>query len=392
MYDAGGISLKPSDAMHFAMKQDMSGAAAVLGSMITLRALGCPTMVTGYLMCTDNMPSGKAMRLGDVLTIRGGMTVEVVQHRRRRPAGHGRRPRPRHRARSAARRDRDDRDPDRGGDADLRVGARAPTLGNHPDLVDQLEAAGARTDEPVWELPLVKAYRRKLDSAIADIQNLGGENAGTITAGLFLEEFTADVPFGHLDICGPMMTDTDDSLALDRRHGLRDAPPQRPRDAVQAAQGLKARTASREHTQMTEATAPQHTFLGRMLDTIERVGNKVPHPAIIFIILIVGVIVLSQILFFVGRQRHLRRRRAAARRGRGRLPVRQLGGGPAGPARGRGPGTSHRDGDDGGQGPAHRRRHPLHDHVAGRQLQQLRGRRHHPGGHARASGWPRNPG
>ena len=67
---------------------------------------------------------------------------------------------------------------------------------------------------------------------------------------------------------------------------------------------------------MTEATAPapQHTFLGRMLDTIERVGNKVPHPAIIFIILIAGVIVLSQILYIAGVERHLRRRRATARR------------------------------------------------------------------------------
>ena len=89
--------------------------------------------------------------------------------------------------------------------------ALAATLGNDPGLVDQIEAAGARTDEPVWELPLVKRYRRKLDSAIADIKNLGGENAGTITAGLFLEEFTGDIPFGHLDICGPMMTDADDS-------------------------------------------------------------------------------------------------------------------------------------------------------------------------------------
>jgi leucyl aminopeptidase len=210
MYDAGGISLKPSDAMHAAMKQDMSGAAAVLGSMITLRALDCPTAVTGYLMCTDNMPSGKAMRLGDVLTIRGGMTVEVFN-----TDAEGRlvmadalvlatelEPRP---------------------DAVVTIAtltgaalrtfgtALAATLGNDPDLVDQIEAAGARTDEPVWELPLVKRYRRKLDSAIADIKNLGGENAGTITAGLFLEEFTADIPFGHLDICGPMMTDTDDS-------------------------------------------------------------------------------------------------------------------------------------------------------------------------------------
>ena len=78
MYDSGGISLKPCDAMHAQMKNDMSGAAAILGAMTALRDLGCRTAVTGYLMCTDNMPSGTAMRLGDVLTIRGGKTVEVL--------------------------------------------------------------------------------------------------------------------------------------------------------------------------------------------------------------------------------------------------------------------------------------------------------------------------
>ena len=77
MYDSGGISLKPSDAMHLAMKMDMAGAGAVLSSMSVLGALGCKTAVTGYLMCTDNMPSGSATKLGDVLTIRGGTTVEV---------------------------------------------------------------------------------------------------------------------------------------------------------------------------------------------------------------------------------------------------------------------------------------------------------------------------
>jgi leucyl aminopeptidase len=70
MYDAGGISLKPSDSMHLLMKMDMAGAAAVLAAMTALRALGCTSAVTGYLMCTDNMPSGTAMGLGDVLTIR----------------------------------------------------------------------------------------------------------------------------------------------------------------------------------------------------------------------------------------------------------------------------------------------------------------------------------
>jgi leucyl aminopeptidase len=210
MYDAGGISLKPSDAMHAAMKQDMSGAAAVLGAMLTLRGLGCRTAVTGYLMCTDNMPSGKAMRLGDVLTIRGGMTVEVFN-----TDAEGRLVM----ADALVLASELDPRPDAVVTIATLTGAAlrtfgtalAATLGNDPALVDQIEAAGARTDEPVWELPLVKRYRRKLDSAVADIKNLGGENAGTITAGLFLEEFTGGVPFGHLDICGPMMTDTDDS-------------------------------------------------------------------------------------------------------------------------------------------------------------------------------------
>ena len=77
MYDSGGISLKPSDPMHAAMKMDMSGAAAVLATMSALAALGCRNAVTGFLMCTDNMPSGSATKLGDVLHIHGGKTVEV---------------------------------------------------------------------------------------------------------------------------------------------------------------------------------------------------------------------------------------------------------------------------------------------------------------------------
>ena len=208
-YDAGGISLKPSDAMHAAMKLDMSGAAAVLGAMLTLRALDCPTAVTGYLMCTDNMPSGKTMRLGDVLTIHGGRTVEVVNS-----DAEGRLVM----ADALVLATELDPKPDAivtiatlTGAAMRTFGtALAATLGNEPALVRQIEASGARTDEPVWELPLVQRYRRKLDSSIADLKNLGGENAGTITAALFLETFTADIPFGHLDICGPMLTDTDD--------------------------------------------------------------------------------------------------------------------------------------------------------------------------------------
>jgi leucyl aminopeptidase len=207
MYDAGGISLKPSDAMHAAMKLDMSGSAAILGAMTTLRDLGCRSVVTGYLMCTDNMPSGTATRLGDVLTIRGGKTVEVVN-----ADAEGR----------LVMADGLVLAVEEGADAIVTVAtltgaamrtfgpAMAAMLSNDSNLAEQLATAGFDTDEPVWELPLIRKYRRMLDSKIADIKNMGGENAGTITAGLFLETFVDGKPFGHLDICGPMMTDTDD--------------------------------------------------------------------------------------------------------------------------------------------------------------------------------------
>jgi leucyl aminopeptidase len=208
MYDAGGISLKPSDAMHAAMKLDMSGSAAILGAMTTLRDLGCRTAVTGWLMCTDNMPSGTATRLGDVLTIRGGKTVEVVN-----ADAEGR----------LVMADALVLAEEAGVDAVVTVatltGAAMRTFGtagaammaNRRDLAAQLTAAGNATDELVFELPLIAKYRAQIDSAIADIKNLGGENAGTITAALFLEFFAGRIPFGHLDICGPMMTDRDDS-------------------------------------------------------------------------------------------------------------------------------------------------------------------------------------
>ena len=208
MYDAGGISLKPSDAMHAAMKLDMSGSAAVFGAMTTLRDLGCTSKVTGYLMCTDNMPSGTATRLGDVLTIHGGKTVEVVN-----ADAEGR----------LVMADALVLAVEDHADAIVTIAtltgaamrtfgtALAAALGNNQPLVEQIEAAAETTDEPVWQLPLVRKYRGKLNSSIADIKNMGGENAGTITAGLFLDEFVAGTPWGHLDICGPMMSDTDDS-------------------------------------------------------------------------------------------------------------------------------------------------------------------------------------
>jgi leucyl aminopeptidase len=208
MYDSGGISLKPSDAMHQAMKMDMSGAGAVLASMSALQSLGCKSAVTGYLMCTDNMPSGSATKLGDVLTIRGGKTVEV-----RNTDAEGR----------LALADglvlANEEAPDAIVDIATLTGAcmralgtgMSGVMGNNQAFVDQVLDSARRTDEPSWQLPLDKRYRKQIDSDIADLNNLGGEQPGAITAALFLAEFVGETPWAHLDIAGPMKSDEEDS-------------------------------------------------------------------------------------------------------------------------------------------------------------------------------------
>ena len=205
MYDSGGISLKPGDAVHATMKNDMSGAAAVLASMVHLREVGCPITVTGWMMCTDNMPSGTAVKLGDVMTVRGGTTVEIVN-----TDAEGRL------VMSDALVMAAEEQPDAIVDIATLTGACmralgeqvAGVMGNNGELIDQIRTAGEETDEPVWELPLEQRYRGQLDSDVADIKNLGGANAGAITAALFLEEFVADRPWAHIDIAGTAQSDS----------------------------------------------------------------------------------------------------------------------------------------------------------------------------------------
>jgi leucyl aminopeptidase len=207
MYDSGGISLKPSDPMHLAMKMDMAGAAAVFAAMTTLADLGCPTAVTAFLMCTDNMPSGSAMKLGDVLTTRNGMTVEVKN-----TDAEGRL------VMSDALVLASEESPDAIVDIATLTGAAlaalgthtAALLGNNQELIDQAAAASARTDESVWQLPLEHRYRTQLDSDVADISNMGGKHAGATIAALFLAEFVNDIPWAHLDIAGTMQVETDE--------------------------------------------------------------------------------------------------------------------------------------------------------------------------------------
>lgn len=208
MYDSGGISLKPSDPMHLLMKMDMGGAAAVLGAFTALRGLGVHNTVTGYLMCTDNMPSGTATKLGDVLTARNGTTVEVKN-----TDAEGRLVMMD--ALALAAEDKPDAIVDIAtltGAALMALGqSTAAVLGNNQAVIDQVRSAASAVDEPAWQLPLEKKYRKQLDSDVADIGNLGGRFAGATTAALFLNEFVDGLPWAHLDIAGTMQTDSDDS-------------------------------------------------------------------------------------------------------------------------------------------------------------------------------------
>jgi leucyl aminopeptidase len=207
MYDSGGISLKPSNPSHAMMKMDMSGAAAVLATMSSLKELGCRNRVTAWLMCTDNMPSGSAMKLGDVLTIRNGTTVEIhnTDAEGRLVLADGL---------SLAVEEQPDAIIDIAtltGSALAALGTEmAAVIGSDDVLIGRVKASAEATDEPVWQLPLAKdRYRKLLDSTVADMKNVGGPYAGATTAAIFLSEFVGDVPWAHLDMAGTMNVDSD---------------------------------------------------------------------------------------------------------------------------------------------------------------------------------------
>jgi leucyl aminopeptidase len=205
MYDSGGLSLKPADAVHATMKNDMSGAAAVLAAMSVLGELRCPVAVTGYLMCTDNVPSGTALRLGDVITMHGGTTVEVLN-----ADAEGRLVMADALVMAAQ------EHPDGIVDIATLTGAcmralgtsMAGVIGSSQPMVDQVLAAATAVDELAWQLPLQRKYRAELDSDVADLTNMGGANAGAITAALFLAEFVGDVPWAHIDMAGTAEVDS----------------------------------------------------------------------------------------------------------------------------------------------------------------------------------------
>jgi leucyl aminopeptidase len=204
MYDSGGISLKPGDGTHATMKNDMSGAGSLLAAMLTLRDLGCRTSVTGYLMCTDNMPSGSALKMGDVITARNGLTVEVAN-----TDAEGRLVMMDALVLAA------EQNPDAIIDIATLTGASlralgplvAGVMGNDQHVIDLVLNAARTTDERAWQLPLERAYRPQLDSEVAHLNNLGAPNPGAITAGLFLAEFVDGTPWAHIDIAGTAQAD-----------------------------------------------------------------------------------------------------------------------------------------------------------------------------------------
>jgi leucyl aminopeptidase len=198
-FDTGGISLKPPAGMH-AMKADMSGAAAVIATMRAVADLSIPVSVTGYAACAENMPGGSAQRPGDVITIFGGKTVEVLN-----TDAEGRLVMADVLVRAGQDR------PNVVLDISTLTGACVVALGHRtaavlgdPGARDAVKAAADRAGEEFWPMPMPEELRPALDSTVADIANIGSREGGTLSAAHFLKEFVpAGLPWAHMDIAGP---------------------------------------------------------------------------------------------------------------------------------------------------------------------------------------------
>ncbi len=209
-FDTGGISIKPAQNMED-MKYDMSGAAAVLGTFEMLGRLTPKVHVVGLIPSTENMPSGTAVKPGDVVTSHFGKTIEIIN-----TDAEGRLILAD--ALSYARR----YDPAVVVDIATLTGAIVVALGHSASgvmgtdekLIEELRAAGDRADERVWPLPLWEDYRDLMKSDIADIKNSGGRPAGSISAGWFLREFVDGFPWAHLDIAGTAYSDREDAARV----------------------------------------------------------------------------------------------------------------------------------------------------------------------------------
>ncbi len=199
-FDSGGLSLKPPKAME-TMKCDMSGAAAVIAAVAAIARLKLKVNVIGWIPTVENMPGGRAQRPGDVITIFGGRTVEVLN-----TDAEGRL------ILADALVAASDEEPALIIDAATLTGAQTVALGDRTSGImandDDLRAAiydtATRAGETMWHMPIPEESRGTLDSAIADIKNIGDGKGGMLSAAAFLREFVPDnQPWAHLDIAGP---------------------------------------------------------------------------------------------------------------------------------------------------------------------------------------------
>jgi leucyl aminopeptidase len=204
-FDSGGISLKPAEKMD-RMKDDMAGGAAVMGALQAAARLALPVNVVGIVPATENLPSGSAYKPGDVLTTHSGKTIEVTN-----TDAEGRVVLSD--ALAYARRFKPALIIDLAtltGACVVALGELvAGMMGTSPAALEALQAAGERTGEDVWPLPLKEEYEEYIESDIADVKNSGGREAGAIQGGLFLKKFVGDTPWVHVDIAGPVWTDKD---------------------------------------------------------------------------------------------------------------------------------------------------------------------------------------
>lgn len=197
-FDTGGISIKPSAAMD-EMKYDMCGAASVLGTMCAVGDMDLPLNVVGIVPAVENMPSSTATKPGDIFTSMSGQTIEVLN-----TDAEGRL------ILCDALTYSEKYNPDVVIDIATLTGACVIALGshatglisNHNPLAKDLLHAGESSCDRAWQLPLWDEYQKQIDSPFADMANIGGREAGTITAGCFLSRFTKKLHWAHLDIAG----------------------------------------------------------------------------------------------------------------------------------------------------------------------------------------------
>lgn len=202
-FDSGGISLKPGENMEL-MKYDMTGGATVMGAMRAIAQLKPSIPVLGVVPCSENLPSGKATKPGDVVRAMTGKTIEVIN-----TDAEGRLILAD--AIAYARRLGATTIVDIAtltGAVSIALGdVNTAVIGTDQELIDEIVAAGKEAGEKFWQLPLDKEYSRQIKSDIADIKNVGGKKAGTITAAAFLKEFADGVSWAHLDIAGTAWCD-----------------------------------------------------------------------------------------------------------------------------------------------------------------------------------------